>query len=733
VLLVVVALGLLAQSPVRADSPLRLNDQLTDRAGVLDGRRVEAMNALNRLRSERGLQLFVVFVHSFSGMPAQQWTDTTAQRSDLGRRDGLLAVATRDRSYAYSFDKAFPLTDDQLDEVANTAIEPALAQNDWAGAVVGAADGYRAVLAGQPVPTPRIVPGQPDTGGGLGGVAGLVGASACLLGLAVAVGLGGWLWWRARRGRAARAGRTALPDKGAPGPGPLRPAPAPAAGTQELTDRANDLLVELDDELRSSEREVDLAKGQYGAEATASFVAALEFAREEVAEAFRLRLSLDNESAVDDTRRRQILTEIISRCEAADQRLDAEADAFHALRALEARVEELIPALDRRRTQVEARLPTAASALDDLRARYADSALAPVSGNVAQAHERAEFAAAALARAAESLGAGPAESQGAGRAPGESLGAGRTESPGESLGAGQSRSAAERGGGEARPAAAETQPGGGRPAAAVAVRAAEEALDQADTLLNGITRAGADLDAARVTVNSLLAEVAADLAAAAAVRQPVAALAPVAARAEQIAASVRTEMAGPEADPLSAARRLQEADAQLDRALAESRDAGQRLARAQALLDHALLTARAEVSAAAEFITTRRGAVGSRPRTWLAEAERCLARAQAFAGEDPQAALAEAQRASDLAAKATQAAGDDVDNWYGGHDERGGAALGALAGAILGGILAGGPRGGLGGRWGGGGWGGAGWGGGGGGWGGGFGGSGSRHGGGGRF
>jgi uncharacterized membrane protein YgcG len=157
------------------------------------------MNALNRLRRERGLQLFVVFVHSFSGTPAQQWTDTTAQRSDLGRRDGLLAVATRDRSYAYSFDKAFPLADDQLDEVANMAIEPALAQNDWAGAVVGAADGYRAVLAGRPVPTPKIVPGQPDTGGGLGGVAGRVGVSACLLGLAVAVGLGGWLWRPASR------------------------------------------------------------------------------------------------------------------------------------------------------------------------------------------------------------------------------------------------------------------------------------------------------------------------------------------------------------------------------------------------------------------------------------------------------------------------------------------------------------------------------------------------------
>ena len=142
--------------------------------------------------------------------------------------------------------------------------------------------------------------------------------------------------------------------------------------------------------------------------------------------------------------------------------------------------------------------------------------------------------------------------------------------------------------------------------------------------------------------------------------------------------------------------------------------------------------ARAEVAAASDFVTTRRGAVGGQARTWLAEAQRQLARAEAFAATDPVSALAAAQEAHRLAASAGQSARTDVDGWSSGGSwggGRGGGAGDVVLGAILGGILSGG---GGGGRSRGGGWGG---GGGGGGWSGGFGGSGarSRRGGGGRF
>jgi hypothetical protein len=219
-------------------------------------------------------------------------------------------------------------------------------------------------------------------------------------------------------------------------------------------------------------------------------------------------------------------------------------------------------------------------------------------------------------------------------------------------------------------------------------------------------------------------EVAADIAAARSAGTAEAATGPSAltaavAGAEQAVASVHATLAAPKSDPLAAVRLLQEADGALDRALAEVRDAADRAARARAKLDHALVTARTEIASANEYITTRRGAVASQSRTWLAEAQRRLATAESLATTDPVTALAEAQQASQWAGQARRAALADVDAWSppgGGFAGGGQDALGGFAGAILGGILVGGGYGrprygrrGYGGGWGG--WGGNGFGG----------------------
>ncbi|HWU05500.1 MAG TPA: TPM domain-containing protein, partial [Streptomyces sp.] len=136
--------GARAEDPV----PLSRDGQITDRVGALGGRESQVEAALDRLFEERQVQLFVVYVRDFSGRDARTWTDETANRNGLGQEDVLLAVATHDRQYAYSVDQGSRLTDAQLQDVANTAVEPALRQNDWAGAAIGAADGYAAVLAG---------------------------------------------------------------------------------------------------------------------------------------------------------------------------------------------------------------------------------------------------------------------------------------------------------------------------------------------------------------------------------------------------------------------------------------------------------------------------------------------------------------------------------------------------------------------------------------------------------
>jgi hypothetical protein len=175
---------------------------------------------------------------------------------------------------------------------------------------------------------------------------------------------------------------------------------------------------------------------------------------------------------------------------------------------------------------------------------------------------------------------------------------------------------------------------------------------------------------------------------------------------------------------VTAVATLQTADAALDEALAQARDAAERATRARGLLAQALPVARAEVAAAGDFITTRRGAVDAGARASLSEAQRHLALAESLAMTDPATALGEAQQAQQLAATAGQAARADVQGWNGyggGYGGQGGFDGGAFAGAVLGGILSGASRGG---RPGGGGFGGGGFGGG---WGGGgFGGSASR-------
>jgi hypothetical protein len=169
----------------------------------------------------------------------------------------------------------------------------------------------------------------------------------------------------------------------------------------------------------------------------------------------------------------------------------------------------------------------------------------------------------------------------------------------------------------------------------------------------------------------------------------------------------------PRPDPLAALRQLEEADAALDQALAGARDAQTQARRAAAALDQTVSTARSAIEAAADFISTRRGAVGPESRTRLAEAQRRLDAAVAAGAADPVAALREAQQATTLAQQALGLARADVDHWSGGpgspgyggpgyggpgYGGRPGVDLGSLVlGGLLGGSLGGGSRGGHGG------------------------------------
>ncbi|WAM00351.1 TPM domain-containing protein [Streptomyces sp. Je 1-369] len=636
---------LLSASPAAADDPVTLSrsGQITDRVDALGDRADAAERALDRLYDDRRVQLFVVYVRDFSGRSAQSWADATADRNGLGLDDVLLAVATHDRQFAYSVDEGSRLTDARLQDVATTAIRPALRENDWAGAAIGAADGYRAVLAGRPAPTPSVTPGPADPGGASGAGDSATGDLVLPVAAACAAGVAATVAYKRRRKRAT----TRTTPGGGWEQGPGKSAGKETTPLPELDKKARLLLVETDDAIRTSTEELGFATAQFGEDAVRPFADALAYAQTELTAAFRLRQELDDAFPEDDPTRRRMLEEIVARCTEADRRLDAETAGFDELRALEKSAPQALEHTETVFRQVAARTGAAETTLSGLRETYAPTASAPVLGHVEQARDRLVFATTHLNQARQSVDAGESGK------------------------------------------------------AAVHLRAAEGAVDQAGTFVDAVDRLAAELALAAEKLPGALTDAEADLADArgllegtptgSAAGASTADLRGRVARAESVVAEVRRRTAEGPYDPLDALRRVEEADTALDEALAGAREREVTDRRARTLLSQALLTARSAVGAATDFVTTHRGAVGSEARTRLAEAQRHLAQAEAAEDDDATAALSAAQRADALARQAHQLAERDVrgyGNPYGGAGGGGGRG-GGMGGAVLGGIILG--------------------------------------------
>ncbi|MGI9003607.1 MAG: TPM domain-containing protein [Pseudonocardia sp.] len=595
-----------------ADAPFRVDERITDRAGVLDAAQArQVAEAIDRLRAEDSTDLYIVFVESFDGARGQQWADATAELSQLGTDQVLLAVAVDDRVYGVSFDEGFRLSQSETDRIRTDDVEPRLAANDWSGAAIALADGLRS--------------------GGGGGVP----VSALIFGAMVVAGGGWYLLYRRRR-------------KSHADPSPVDPVPRDEfsdVATDDLNYRASSALIEVDDAVRTSEQELAAARAHFGDEAVAGFGAALEESRAEMLAAFEIRQRLDDDEPEDEPAQRAMYADIIRTCRAADERLDAQTESFDQLRDLEARAPEYVAGLGTRLDTVAARLPRAETGWTTLQDRYAATALEPVAGNLDQARQLLDVARTEVAEARTEL----------------------TDA--------------------------------GAAVAVVSGRAAEDAITEAETLLGGVPRLEAELGDAATRISVSRVEVEQDLAEA---RSVVAAgdpggLAPLVARAEAALTAADQATNAPRPDPIAALRLLDHAGTALDQGLDQARAAQDRTRRAAAALDQALFTARSAVAAASDFITTRRGGVGSQARTRLAEAQRHLR--QASDGDDPVRALREAQQADALAQQALQLAQSDVSQWSSqwppsGRSGRHGIDLGSL---ILGGILSGGLGGGFGG------------------------------------
>ncbi|MEX1078408.1 MAG: hypothetical protein WED09_04800 [Homoserinimonas sp.] len=403
---------------------------------------------------------------------------------------------------------------------------------------------------------------------------------------ALLVGVGFWMLRRNARASGA-----------SPASGGWRPA-------QPVKQRANILLVRLDDAVATGEEELSFAIAQFGREVTDEYALVLASARANLTEAFTLQQRLDDAHPDTEARKRDWAARIVHLCETAQSALAAEQARFDDLRGLErnapANLEDartLIAALSERRR-------ASAEEVKRLRSSYSASAVASVADNL----QRADDALAAATTAADTA-------EGA-------LGSTSTT------------------------------------AAVDAVRAATDSAHLAAHLLDAIDSLATELAKATEAANALADSTRATLEEARGVRDEPPDPATGAAVAAAIEHASRALSAVPKDDPFRALDELREADAGLDFSLAGARNQRQRLDGARAALAGALVAARSQLSVTRDFISARRGRVGAEARTRLAEAERLLTLAETEA--DPVLALDTARSSATYSRDADALARYDV-------------------------------------------------------------------------
>ncbi len=625
--------ALAAPGAARAEDPVTFGaSHIADKVGAVAGRTDEVTAALDKLYADTRTDLFVVYVGSFTGVADRQQWADTTA-DDNGLGTNDILLAIATNDREYQLSVA---PDFALTDAQLREVETvAIEPALRVNDWAGAAIGAANGLAAGL--TGGAVTAPDITPGDASPSPPGGGSSGLILVILIVIALlfAGAVVFFIVRGR----------RKGALSPAGPPPTGLRALSTAELKRRAASALVQTDDAVKSSDQELGFAIAQFGAGTTDAFRTALATARAQLTEAFTLQQQLDDSEPDTEEQQRTWYAGIIDLCGQANTVLDEQTEDFDELRQLERQAPEAVAAATGEVAAIEARISTVDAALATLAARYTDDAIATVADNPRQAQERIDFARSALTEANTRLTAGDTS------------------------------------------------------AAVVGVRAAEESVDQARLLLDAVDRLGADLQSASVSVAATLAELQAELVTARGLptNTPASAALPgVIAATLQTVDAVTTRLGAGRLNPLELMQTLEAANTRMDAALQGVRDAVANAQRAQAALNQNLLAARAQVSAAEDFITARRGAVGAEARTRLAEAGRLLVEAEAASAVNPDAALTAAARANSLAANAITLARSDVNgfsggqpagglgNVFGGGGNQGGS---GMMGAILGGIV----------------------------------------------
>lgn len=412
----------------------------------------------------------------------------------------------------------------------------------------------------------------------------------------------------------------------------------------ELGQQANIALVRTDDLVRTSEQELEYARAQFGDDVIGPFVTALQTSRTNLDEAFSLQQKLDDEVPDTDEQRVEWDQRIIQLCSESTQVLEARKAEFDELRELEQNAPAALENVRRLRAAAGAEIERADQILSALAATYSPATISPVAENTSEARSRMAFTDERIQQAEAFISAGETGD------------------------------------------------------AAVAVRAAEGAIQQATQLEDAVEKLQGDLRAADERAIALIAELDADARTARTLPDPQGAIAQAVTAATQAIQHAQARLGASGREPIEALRALEAANTSIDAVIQHGRDEQARIARAMSMLGDAVRRAEVQISTAESYILNRRGSISSTARTRLAEAQATLDQARSLAQIDPVQALASAQRSDALATEAIRLAQSDYSG-FGGSGGRGNDTLGALLGGILIGQATGGHHGGGGGGW----------------------------------
>ncbi|GAA1495686.1 TPM domain-containing protein [Paeniglutamicibacter kerguelensis] len=355
-----------------------------DEADVLGASTAEVTDAITKMRTDTGQNLFVIYVDTFTNpTDPSAWVSQVAKTKGMGPSDSILAVAVESRQARLKSDNNGKIVEKDQ-EIYNKLVSPALAQDDWAGAALGAVKGITNVANGK----------SPTSNGSSAGwwVVG---------GVAVAGGATAWALTRRKKLSGGVPQVTVGPDGQ-----PIDP--LASLSVPELRTKAGSLLIAADDAIRSSEQEVGFAQAQFGDEAIKPFAADIETAKEHMSASFKLQQQLDDEIPDTEAEQRSWLGEIIRRCEAVNETLEQHSEEFASLRELEANAPAATASLKVRIEPLRQRVGTAKAEFDTLSARYADSALHQVNTNISESTDRIDFAHTAVLTAEAKIAEGSA-------------------------------------------------------------------------------------------------------------------------------------------------------------------------------------------------------------------------------------------------------------------------------------------------------------------------------------